>query len=195
MLYVTGEHVASGSKLSSCLNLVDLAGSERVGRSGAEGARLKEGVRHQQVALLPRGRVPGAVAQAGARAVPQLQAHVPAAAVPGRRRQDAHVRQHQPRGAQRRGVGARSSLPRRSTPWSSAASAAAARSGTSSAAHAGEDGPHQGKRKAGGDEGRQGGQGAARLRRTRGRAAQGQARARAEGGGGCQKVQDPARAP
>jgi kinesin family protein C1 len=42
MLYVTGEHVASGSKLSGCLNLVDLAGSERVGRSGAEGARLKE---------------------------------------------------------------------------------------------------------------------------------------------------------
>ena len=42
MLYVTGEHVASGSKLQGCLNLVDLAGSERVGRSGAEGARLKE---------------------------------------------------------------------------------------------------------------------------------------------------------
>ena len=42
MLYVTGEHVASGSKLRGCLNLVDLAGSERVGRSGAEGARLKE---------------------------------------------------------------------------------------------------------------------------------------------------------
>ena len=42
MLYITGEHAASGSKLAGCLNLVDLAGSERVGRSGAEGARLKE---------------------------------------------------------------------------------------------------------------------------------------------------------
>ena len=42
MLYITGEHVGSGSKLHGCLNLVDLAGSERVGRSGAEGARLKE---------------------------------------------------------------------------------------------------------------------------------------------------------
>jgi len=28
--------------LPGCLNLVDLAGSERVGRSGAEGARMKE---------------------------------------------------------------------------------------------------------------------------------------------------------
>jgi kinesin family protein C1 len=42
MLYITGEHEASGSRLTGCLNLVDLAGSERVGRSGAEGARLKE---------------------------------------------------------------------------------------------------------------------------------------------------------
>jgi kinesin family protein C1 len=42
MLYVVGRHAASGSTLSGCLNLVDLAGSERVGRSGAEGARLKE---------------------------------------------------------------------------------------------------------------------------------------------------------
>jgi kinesin family protein C1 len=42
MLYITGEHAASGSRLTGCLNLVDLAGSERVGRSGAEGARLKE---------------------------------------------------------------------------------------------------------------------------------------------------------
>ena len=32
----------AGQKLSGCLNLVDLAGSERVGRSGVEGARLKE---------------------------------------------------------------------------------------------------------------------------------------------------------
>jgi kinesin family protein C1 len=42
MLYITGEHEASGSRLTGCLNLVDLAGSERVGRSGAAGARLKE---------------------------------------------------------------------------------------------------------------------------------------------------------
>ena len=42
MLYITGEHASSGSQLTGCLNLVDLAGSERVGRSGAEGARLKE---------------------------------------------------------------------------------------------------------------------------------------------------------
>ena len=42
MLYISGEHKGSGSTLSGCLNLVDLAGSERVGRSGAEGARLKE---------------------------------------------------------------------------------------------------------------------------------------------------------
>ena len=42
MLYITGEHASSGSSLTGCLNLVDLAGSERVGRSGAEGARLKE---------------------------------------------------------------------------------------------------------------------------------------------------------
>ena len=42
MLYITGEHEASGSRLTGCLNLVDLAGSERVGRSGAEGARLKD---------------------------------------------------------------------------------------------------------------------------------------------------------
>jgi kinesin family protein C1 len=42
MLYITGTHDASGSRLTGCLNLVDLAGSERVGRSGAEGARLKE---------------------------------------------------------------------------------------------------------------------------------------------------------
>ena len=37
MLYITGEHAASGSRLTGCLNLVDLAGSERVGRSGAQG--------------------------------------------------------------------------------------------------------------------------------------------------------------
>ena len=42
MLYITGEHEGSGTRLAGCLNLVDLAGSERVGRSGAEGARLKE---------------------------------------------------------------------------------------------------------------------------------------------------------
>ena len=42
MLYIVGEHASSGSELTGCLNLVDLAGSERVGRSGAEGARLKE---------------------------------------------------------------------------------------------------------------------------------------------------------
>jgi kinesin family protein C1 len=42
MLYIVGDHASSGSQLTGCLNLVDLAGSERVGRSGAEGARLKE---------------------------------------------------------------------------------------------------------------------------------------------------------
>jgi len=36
MPYSPGEHAASGSRLTGCLNLVDLAGSERVGRSGAE---------------------------------------------------------------------------------------------------------------------------------------------------------------
>ena len=42
LLYITGEHAASGQRLHGCLNLVDLAGSERTARSGAEGMRMKE---------------------------------------------------------------------------------------------------------------------------------------------------------
>ena len=34
------------------LNLVDLAGSERVSQSGADGTRLKEAQKHQQVAVM-----------------------------------------------------------------------------------------------------------------------------------------------
>ncbi len=41
-LHIRGEHEAKGAELRGTLNLCDLAGSERVGRSGAEGARLKE---------------------------------------------------------------------------------------------------------------------------------------------------------
>ena len=41
-LHIRGEHEAKSTELRGTLNLCDLAGSERVGRSGAEGARLKE---------------------------------------------------------------------------------------------------------------------------------------------------------
>jgi len=41
-LHIRGEHEAKSAVLRGTLNLCDLAGSERVGRSGAEGARLKE---------------------------------------------------------------------------------------------------------------------------------------------------------
>jgi len=42
MLYISGEHASSSTKIEGVLNLVDLAGSERVSRSGASGERLKE---------------------------------------------------------------------------------------------------------------------------------------------------------
>ena len=61
MLYITGEHEASGSRLTGCLNLVDLAGSERVGEVRRGGRQAEGSVRHQQEPLVPRRRVPGAV--------------------------------------------------------------------------------------------------------------------------------------
>ncbi|KDD71705.1 kinesin, partial [Helicosporidium sp. ATCC 50920] len=42
MLYITGEHAATGTLLHGSLNLVDLAGSERLARSMVEGQRQKE---------------------------------------------------------------------------------------------------------------------------------------------------------
>ncbi|KAG2494752.1 hypothetical protein HYH03_006997 [Edaphochlamys debaryana] len=42
MLYITGYHAGSGTRLQGCLCLVDLAGSERLDRSLAEGQAKKE---------------------------------------------------------------------------------------------------------------------------------------------------------
>ena len=39
MLYISGEHAPSGTRLQGCLCLVDLAGSERLDRSLAEAER------------------------------------------------------------------------------------------------------------------------------------------------------------
>ena len=194
MLYVTGEHVASGSKLRGCLNLVDLAGSERVGRSGAEGARLKEACAiNKSLSCL------GDVFQALSR----KQAHVPyrnskltyllqpclggdgktlmmvnvAPEAPERRGVDvlAQVcRAGERRGARRRPRRRREEEHRQR-------------------AHAGEGGQQGGRE---GREVRQRGlsESAAAVRRAPGREAQGQARARAEGGGGGEEVEDSARA-
>ena len=52
---------------------------------------------------MPRRRLPGAIQRPEAHPVQEQQAHLPPPAVPRRRRQDADVRQHQPRGAQRGG--------------------------------------------------------------------------------------------
>lgn len=42
IITVTGFNVATGNRTQGKLNLVDLAGSERIGKSGAEGSRLRE---------------------------------------------------------------------------------------------------------------------------------------------------------
>jgi len=44
MMFITGYHEASQTRLTGVLNLVDLAGSERLDRSQVEGARAKEAI-------------------------------------------------------------------------------------------------------------------------------------------------------
>ena len=196
MLYVTGEHVASGSKLSGCLNLVDLAGSERVGRSGAEGARLKE--RAPSTSRSPASGTCSRRCRTSRRtcrtATPSSRTCCSRAWAATARRSCSSTSTPE---AQRRGVGVLAQVCRAGQRRGARRRPRRRREAEHrQRAHAGEDGPHQGKRKAGGDEGRQGGQGAARLRRTRGPSgSRTSARARAERRRRLPKVQIPARAP
>ncbi|XP_077376589.1 kinesin-like protein KIFC3 isoform X2 [Festucalex cinctus] len=68
MVSVAGLNATTGSRTQGKLNLVDLAGSERVGRSGAEGGRLRE-ARHINKSLSALGDVMDALRR--------KRAHVP----------------------------------------------------------------------------------------------------------------------